>query len=1000
MENTPISLEPQKSPKSSLKYLMILLAVLALGFLAYWLARGDFFKGFMGPEDPGYPLFKAETALEEVGGFVAINESPDNEDFDAWPLESLKESSFKVLDFDPLDATVSFGSEVGYGTWRALRADFNLLLSSGTLYVDDTSTATNTEITSRCAVVYTENGEVSEEELCFEPQGNQISFDVRDYSPGGNYIVKLNITDADGRSDETTKQVNIPDQSLAPASVGGLEISAGASEADGVNYNFFNLTTIHNGNLLSAAWDFGDGESVTLEDAELVDNNGDNIIGDTVHKFDYSVENPAEYNVTLTVLWETLGDLEIRSEVVNDTVEIPVAAPALEPVLEPVPEPVAEPAAEPEPIIEPLKANFDCGIIKQNNATQIVFLDKSTAATRDADVFIKFTDGTPPIQAKANKLKDKVYEISDVNREFSYNIVEGEKSDSLEVTAEGHCRQVQQEDNRLPLQPVAPFESRKQGDNPFFGLNVFNALQANAFGSDMGIDWLEATPGSTVYFEAGCKAGEDKVMISTPTDDVALFDINQNGDTCEDETDPIVLSQCSDTEDNDNDGKTDFVEGGANNDPGCENAEDDNETDPVPVPDPMQCSNQQDDDSDGKIDFGNANTNDPGCESPEDNEETDPANPTFQCSDGADNDSDGKIDHPADPGCDSGADDNEADAVVNPGGNGTPPGGGNGTPDCNDGADNDNDGHIDFGRDPGCDTPSDDNEYNVVTRETDCSDRRDNDNDGFTDTEDPGCEDAADDSEENQKEQIKKGEAKLPECLAFESPQDFDDLDDEDLEEIVMAQSSTAYYGDYDKFEGNAIFVGYEEDGERLFKGDQPIRRDEAVKIIEIATCYPDYLSSKKKISSEKLTYLDAEFKNTDYWATYYIRLAAQGGIADKKKSEFYPGNRVTRAEFLKMLMTMYSQSTGKALEQCKTEKTAFVDVSKGDWFCSYFKTANTLGIAQGTEDKKGNLRAVPNRFLTRAEAAVWLHNYFVTIGGKNYADDLEEETENKIRRR
>ncbi len=69
-------------------------------------------------------------------------------------------------------------------------------------------------------------------------------------------------------------------------------------------------------------------------------------------------------------------------------------------------------------------------------------------------------------------------------------------------------------------------------------------------------------------------------------------------------------------------------------------------------------------------------------------------------------------------------------------------------PQCSDGLDNDNDGLVDYPQDPGCDSETDDDEYNVVIIPQ-CDDGLDNDNDGLTDLEDPGCMNSTDDSESN-----------------------------------------------------------------------------------------------------------------------------------------------------------------------------------------------------------------------------------------------------------
>jgi hypothetical protein len=101
-----------------------------------------------------------------------------------------------------------------------------------------------------------------------------------------------------------------------------------------------------------------------------------------------------------------------------------------------------------------------------------------------------------------------------------------------------------------------------------------------------------------------------------------------------------------------------------------------------------------------------------------------------QCRDGIDNDGDGLIDLGSDPGCTSPNDNAELDNL----------------PQCADGSDNDQDGLIDFPTDPGCDSPTDILES--IRASTQCADGLDNDNDGWIDfPDDPGCFSPADNSE-------------------------------------------------------------------------------------------------------------------------------------------------------------------------------------------------------------------------------------------------------------
>ena len=99
-----------------------------------------------------------------------------------------------------------------------------------------------------------------------------------------------------------------------------------------------------------------------------------------------------------------------------------------------------------------------------------------------------------------------------------------------------------------------------------------------------------------------------------------------------------------------------------------------------------------------------------------------------ECSDGADNDEDGLIDFPDDPGCEDAVDGSERERA------------------CANGLDDDQDGATDFPADPGCASYEDDDEFNEAPP-PECADGIDNDRNGHTDEQDPGCVSAADPSE-------------------------------------------------------------------------------------------------------------------------------------------------------------------------------------------------------------------------------------------------------------
>lgn len=150
----------------------------------------------------------------------------------------------------------------------------------------------------------------------------------------------------------------------------------------------------------------------------------------------------------------------------------------------------------------------------------------------------------------------------------------------------------------------------------------------------------------------------------------------------------------------------------------------------LPPPPIYQCSDTIDNDGDGRTDY----PTDPGCLSPVDDDETN-SGPSYQCSDGVDNDGDSLIDYPNDPGCTGPTDNNEANTIVVV----DPP-----IYVCDDNLDNDNDGRTDHPNDPGCTGPTDNDETNPQ-----CSDTTDNDGDGYIDALDPGCTNGTDNDESN-----------------------------------------------------------------------------------------------------------------------------------------------------------------------------------------------------------------------------------------------------------
>lgn len=99
-------------------------------------------------------------------------------------------------------------------------------------------------------------------------------------------------------------------------------------------------------------------------------------------------------------------------------------------------------------------------------------------------------------------------------------------------------------------------------------------------------------------------------------------------------------------------------------------------------------------------------------------------------------------------------------------------------------------------------------------------------------------------------------------------------------------------------------------------------------------------------------------------WSHMYIhQLAARGIVAGRTSTQFAPGEHVTRAEYLKLMMEAFDLIKG-------TSSAKFVDVKESDWYYSAVSSAQELGIAMGV----GGGRFGPEEQITREEMAVIAH--------------------------
>lgn len=118
-------------------------------------------------------------------------------------------------------------------------------------------------------------------------------------------------------------------------------------------------------------------------------------------------------------------------------------------------------------------------------------------------------------------------------------------------------------------------------------------------------------------------------------------------------------------------------------------------------------------------------------------------------------------------------------------------------------------------------------------------------------------------------------------------------------------------------------------------------------------------------------------FKDLDGydWATEAIDMLYSNGVINgKSEGRFVPGDNVTRAEFVKMIIGLYGISTDGA--ECN-----FKDVNK-DWSYPFIAAAFQSGVVVGVNDDEFK----PNANITREEAAVIVYKVLIHIGNKDFA--------------
>lgn len=182
------------------------------------------------------------------------------------------------------------------------------------------------------------------------------------------------------------------------------------------------------------------------------------------------------------------------------------------------------------------------------------------------------------------------------------------------------------------------------------------------------------------------------------------------------------------------------------------------------------------------------------------------------------------------------------------------------------------------------------------------------------------------------------------------------------------------YYVATEFLKSQGVIQGYD-DG--TFRPDQKLNRAEALKIILVG--------SKLTVPDET----SAPFPDVQMgqWYTKYVAYAKdQGIIGGNDDGTFAPGRTVSRAEFLKMVLT---------LNHFKKEnwegRQLYDDVPKDAWYAPYMNFAGTTGLIRPTDAKVD-----PGKELTRGEITEIMYLLYVVLNGKN-TDFLINQAEQHI---
>jgi hypothetical protein len=164
-----------------------------------------------------------------------------------------------------------------------------------------------------------------------------------------------------------------------------------------------------------------------------------------------------------------------------------------------------------------------------------------------------------------------------------------------------------------------------------------------------------------------------------------------------------------------------------------------------------------------------------------------------------------------------------------------------------------------------------------------------------------------------------------------------------------------------------------------------------------------DIDSLKKGLDPETGKKLFNDVPEGQYYTDSTAFLYQRGTVKGYGDGSFQPGKLVTRAEFIKMVMTTFEENNGSFLGFNLGGESSLIqpfDDVRGDWYASYVNDAYKAGFVKG-DLVPGTYKRIfrPNDFITRAEALVILSKAASVLKSSSSTSDCEDANFNDVKK-